>query len=145
MGVIAQRKWAALRMLHEDWGAPLQLLEEVMERGDGTVTNRAAREGWMEGSTILGLHARLVRVIVSQIDRFAAAPENGDEEKRARALSMMAKTLELVAATTQKINTVSGENNAQQHGRPDESSHELDAARREEIHRELARLVEGLE
>ena len=33
MGAIAHRKWAALRALHEDWGAPLSLLESVMERG----------------------------------------------------------------------------------------------------------------
>ena len=144
MGVVAQRRWAALRALHEDWGVPLPLLEKVTERGEATVTSRAKRDGWVEGNTLSGLHARLVRVIVAQMDRFETSDENIDEEKRARALSVIAKTLETVMATSEKLETNSGEFSMQNSGRPDEFSPELDAAGREAIHSELARLVEGL-
>ena len=144
MGAIAHRKWAALRALHEDWGAPLSLLEGLMERGGSSVTSRAFKEGWTEGGSVAGLHSRLMRVLFAQIERLENPPESIDEEKRARALSGTAKTLESVAGIAAKLKTAGMGNNLQPTGRTNEICEDVDAGRREEIDQNLARLLEGL-
>jgi hypothetical protein len=102
-------QWAAIRVAYETTAVPLRELAAGHGVSHVSVAKRAERQGWLrpgeapplpDGAAEEKLVARLYRTFERQIAelelRFAGA-EGGVEEKDARTLSVLARTLETLA------------------------------------------------
>ncbi|MEE9314641.1 MAG: hypothetical protein V3V02_08320 [Rhizobiaceae bacterium] len=150
MGESASRKRAALRVLHEQWNVPLEALLEIGRYTETSLRGIAAREGWALGHSTASMQARLIEAFEKQMLRFSKDDgENTCGEQKARALSIMAKTLESIAvvggriATTRNL-TLAGEQKQSGNKAADESKPPLDANRTADLDRQLAELVQNL-
>ncbi len=156
MGEKADRKWAGLRLLFETWGAPLNLLWQVSDVTLEQIERRSVTERWKTNVASVALHASVVHSFEEQLERITD-PGNGlDEEKRTRALSMLAKGLEPLVALAEKLRLQPGSrisepqdkkhkmHNIQRDQVNHEASAEQDANRTAELDRQIEALIEGL-
>lgn len=94
MGESALKRNTALRLLHENFGAPLALLQQASGAADRFVDRLAVREKWKPALSAMSLHGGLMQLFERQIGRLSkTADETACEEKHARALATLAKTL----------------------------------------------------
>ena len=99
MSNTAAKKWAAARTLHEGWQAPLELLNRVLGHQPGAAERRCIAENWKSITSVARLRERLIEVFESQLDQFGSAGGELDLEKSSRAISVLAKTLEIIVAS----------------------------------------------
>jgi hypothetical protein len=148
MSDILARKWIAARTLHEVWSAPFGLLDEVLGRSDGSVKQRALGEGWVNAAPVSrgvpALHGQLTAIYSEQLVRFQGDEQSPDAEKRARALSILAKTLESITAAGTKMTDFSGGTKNQPDGNHGDFGCEPRADGTAELDRQLAQLVANL-
>ena len=150
----AKLRWAALRELHEDWGTPLELLQRATKPQSNDIEKRALVEGWNVHQSTRGLYTQLIETFENQLTKFRGARSEGDDEKGARALSIMAKTLETIVTTEAKLKQVSQKQSDPKNGALDETTSNRgtdddrntisSADRTSEIDKALTRLVDGL-
>ena len=99
MSNTAAKKWAAARTLHEGWQAPLELLNRVLGHQPGAAERRCIAENWKSITSVARLRERLIEVFESQLDQFGSAGGELDLEKSSRAISVLAKMLEIIVAS----------------------------------------------
>jgi hypothetical protein len=148
MSDILARKWLAARVLHEQWRAPFELLDQIMGRATGSVEKNARLESWSDGGldnrSVSELHAQLATVFGDQLERFQKDEQSPDAEKRARALSILAKTLESIAAASIKIRAFPGDTYNYQDGNSEAAVSGSPTAGTAELDRQLTELVTRL-
>ena len=99
MDLVATRKWEILRVLHENYKVPLPLLTEIGQVEIKTAIRIAGEQNWRLGICAAMLQARLASAFEDQLKRLDAQEcDDAATEKQARALQVMAKTLESIAA-----------------------------------------------
>lgn len=146
MSVSASRKLLAVRQLHEHWNVPLDILGNATGLKVKRLEDRAARECWQTSHSAGSLLTKLISVFHQQLEQFSLGASNeGCEEKRARALSILAKTLESVATVGVKTSTTQASHEAEsKRTELDEQPNSDDANRTAELDRQLAELVQKL-
>ena len=140
------RKLLAARTLHEVWNAPFDLLDQVLGRVAGSVQRKSLEEGWASSglASAAPLHRQLIEIFDGELGRFDCDQQCSDVEKRARALSVLAKTLETIAAVGAKLAVNSADRNNKQNGRSDDAQDSSHAGTIEDLDRQLAQLVGNL-
>lgn len=142
----ASRKLLAVRQLHENWNAPLHLLCEAATLKLDCLQARAAKEKWLSSHTAASMLTKLLDVFDQQMNRLAQQID--DEvcaEKRARALSVLAKTLESIAAVGARLSvTQTNEDRNVKRVEADYETAGVDPNRTAELDRQLAALVQNL-
>ncbi|MGI9365323.1 MAG: hypothetical protein ACR2O8_09085 [Rhizobiaceae bacterium] len=159
MGESLARRWKAVRELREQWGVPFDLLDRVMGRVAGTIARRAEKEIWQDSAAnhasdayyqqLAGrssgvLHRQLVDAFQEQLARFQTEDQSGDAEKRARALSILAKTLETLAEIGMKLDTYGNQGAGLENGQPVGSLSGPQASETQELDRQLTALIGNL-
>lgn len=160
MGESLTRRWNAVRELREQWAVPFNLLDRVMGRMAGTCARRAEKENWqgpatadlvadancqhLAGSSSMGLHRQLAETFQEQLDRFQTEDQSSDAEKRARALSILAKTLESIAAIGTKLDTHANQGAGLENGQSGGSLSGSQASDTQELDRQLTALIANL-
>lgn len=142
----AARKWSVARELHEKWNVPHELLDRVLGRAAGACQRKAGEDGWAASgpASAAPLHRQLVVLFEGQLSGFDADEQSRDVEKRARALQMLAKTLESIAAVGAKLAELSGEVNNTQNGRANDPNSPAEPGRIQDLDDQLAKLVDNL-
>ena len=146
-----------MRELRERWGIPLDLLDQIMGRVAGTCARKAEEESWLVFSAAPGvdsrpltttssgaLHGQIVEAFQEQLERFQRDDQSPDAEKRARALSILAKTLESIAAIGMKMETHAGQNSGRENGQSDAFHSGTQPGDAEELDRQLTALIGNL-
>lgn len=136
----APEKWAALRRMHEGFGVPLDVLEPLAACSPEHFRSRVALERWQNGSTSSTLLTRLSAAAEEQLGHFADLGENACEEKRARALSVMAKTLDTITTIEERLAVQGPDANTEGRERDDG----IDGGRLAEYERQIAALAEAM-
>ncbi|MEP1206716.1 MAG: hypothetical protein ABJM29_07585 [Rhizobiaceae bacterium] len=109
-------------------------------------------------ATALELHDKLIAIFGHQLDRFesggggrggddnddGAADGVVDVEQAAKALAILAKTLESIAAVSIKLGNGLGKSNPQQSGNSNDPHSRSSTTEREELDRQLTKLVGDL-
>lgn len=95
-------------------------------------------------ASALELHGKLVVIFGEQLDRFKNSSGSNDIEQAAKALAILAKTLESIASVSIKLGSNGGVNRPQKPGGVNERQSELPAAGSQELDRQIIQLVEGL-
>ncbi|MEE9376091.1 MAG: hypothetical protein V3V04_07120 [Rhizobiaceae bacterium] len=149
MGESALRKRAALRELHEDWNVPLEQLSKVSSISLKTLTSNALREGWRPRRSAISIQGRFIEIFEQELQRFATIrDEDCNEEKRARALSTLAKALEAIAIVEGRVwnnsTAQTTETQKDRNSKPDETLSKIDPNRTADLDRQLAELVQNL-
>jgi len=99
----APEKWSALRCLHEQFGVPLEVLAPLTGCSWKHFINKVRQEGWKSGVTAQTMLVRLSEAIDRQLLHFQAVEADAFDEKQARALTAMAKTLETITAIEKRL------------------------------------------
>ncbi len=150
MGESAVRKRAVLRRLHEQWNVPLSVLAEMEILKSETLLILANKQGWKRAHSTASIQAKLIEVLEQHLVRYSCSDdEEGGEEKRARALSVLAKALESLATVDVRLNSVlqlnkSGKTKTDRKDTPDEQSFQFDPERTAHLDQQLAELVQNL-
>jgi len=89
---------SSIRKLYEIWGAPLDLLQHAWCVRGRTVFETAVEQGWQRAVGTGALLMKLSQSLETQLDRFDTEISNANvDEKSARALAALAKTVETLA------------------------------------------------
>ena len=148
MSEVLARKWLAARALHEMWRAPFELLDQILGRVAGSVEKQARDEGWSHNDpvnwSVAELHSQLTTIFGNQLARFQSDEQSSDAEKRARALSILAKTLESIAAAAIKVEAFPGGAHNHHDGNSEATVSGSPTAGTAELDRQLTELVAHL-
>ena len=150
MGESAVRKRAVLRRLHEQWNVPLSILAELGILKPETLQLLANKQGWKQAHSTASIQSKLIEVLEQHLVRYSCFDEEeGGEEKRARALSVLAKAMESLAAVDVRLSSVqrsntSGKTKSNRKDTPDEQSFQFDPERTAHLDQQLAELVQNL-
>ena len=144
MGSNAEEKWALMRVLYEHHAVSLDMISKIAGAGPGFVERTAIAQHWRPGANGSVGHARLAKALDEQLCRLqSGAADEMAEEKRARTMSIMAKTLEsLTAMETRLIN--SGEQKDKKESPPPDEATTLDAERLLQLDVELEKAIGAL-
>ncbi|MEL7273039.1 MAG: hypothetical protein AAGK33_06330 [Pseudomonadota bacterium] len=147
-----QRKRAAVKALFEQWGVPVELLARASSLAQSTIKNLIVNEQWVTHAGPAPLQAELMGVYREHL---AAMQEDAEicPEKKARALGVLAKTLESITAMSVRLGAAqaktSGDapSNAQSNNDlgSDADQFGSEAQRMAHLDGEFAKLLEGLE
>ena len=139
---------AAARRLFEYWHVPAELLAEVVGVKPDVIEQWAESENWRrrDGSSAAcsagDLYNRFIAVFAAQLDQYRDPVEGSDMEKQARALSGLAKALEIITAVGIKLGATTGKGSSAFNGTGMGSA--SDGAGTEELDRELTKLLQNL-
>ncbi len=139
-----------MRRLHEQWNVPLALLAEVGGLALSTLETIVNKEGWKCAHSTASMQTKLIEVFEEHLVRYSTKDEKeGGEEKRARALSILAKAMESMAVVDVKLmaaqpNKYTGEKQINRKDAPDEQNFQFDPERTAALDQQLAELVQNL-
>ncbi len=97
-----------------------------------------------KNTTAQDLHTKLVVIFGQQLDRFHSEGGAGDVEQAARALAILAKTLESIAAVSVKLGGPAGKNHNYHSGGSNEVFSRSNSGGSQELDRQLTQLVKDL-
>lgn len=146
MGDAALKRWMAIRQLYENWGVPFDILSLATALKQPSLKRKASSEGWFASSGAAALHASMARSFEDQLDRLNDPNSGLDEEKRTRALSLMAKALEPIVGIASKVGVKSKTDTSdnQKESGTDGPDAQRDANRVAELDNQIEALVKGL-
>ena len=139
---------AAARRLYEYWHVPAELLAEVVGVKPDDIEQWAEPENWRrrDGSSAAcsagDLYNRFIAVFAAQLDQYRDPVEGSDMEKQARALSGLAKALEIITAVGIKLGATTGKGSSAFNGTGMGSG--SGGTGTEELDRELTKLLQNL-
>ncbi len=99
----AARRWTALRRLNEDYGVPLAALEPLAACKPETLRKRLNSEDWQTGVLARAMAVRINAVIDRQMDLLQTTVGEAFDEGQVKALTAMAKALEIVAGIERRF------------------------------------------
>lgn len=94
MVVSSQARWEARRRLHEEWGAPLELVARAAGLSLPGLRDRAASQAWSgteRAAGVADLGAKLEASIAAELSTIRAGPGEGTDDRRARAIATLVK------------------------------------------------------
>ncbi len=139
-----------MHRLHEQWNVPLTVLAELGILKFETLQLMASRESWKQAHSTASMQAKLIEVFEQHLVRYTGSDEEeGGEEKRARALSILARAMESMASVDVKLNSIqqsniSGTTKTNRKDPPDEQNFQFDPERTAHLDQQLAELVQNL-
>ena len=111
MPLQSMERRVALRVLHEKFAVPFDYLETLTGYARSTLDALKAEEGWKTGISVDALAVQLAEAFEAQLARLETTDfDPALEEKRVRALSAMAKTLETITQMETKLNFKGAQN-----------------------------------
>lgn len=136
----APEKWTVLRSLHEGYGVPLEVLKPLGVCTDENFAKKTA--GWHFGSSARTMLTRMSGAVDKQLTAFQLTSGDSCDEKHARALSVMAKTLETIASVERRL----GEDEIKKGARKSDADRATEDQRlgAAALEAEMAELVEAL-
>ena len=139
----AERR-TALRVLYEHFGVPFPYLEALTGYARSTLDGLKRAEGWQRGISVDALSAQLAAAFERQLQRLQDADfDESLEEKRVRALSAMAKTLETIAQVDVKT-TIKGASNLESGNKTQHDQASLDGDRLLQLDVEIEAAIAAL-
>ena len=135
----AAEKWPALRIMHEEYGVPLDVLKPLAICEDRHFETATA--GWRFGASSRTMLTRMSAVAERQLAHFQNSAEAQCDEKSARALAVMAKTLETIANIEERLG-MEQNRKGNAHGDDTREDDERDAIAAD-LEAQLAELVEA--
>ena len=118
--------------------------KQRVEKQSAVSGNDDVPSGEENSATALDLHTKLVVIFGEQLDRFKSEGGVGDVEQAAKALSILAKTLESIAAVSIKLGGTMGQHHTQRSGGAHDALSQSRAGGIQELDRQIVQLVEGL-
>ena len=104
MALTAEREWQILRVLYENWEAPLYVLAELSGKTSAEFDNRVQAENWQIKNSVIGLQRRLGQIVDRQLALLSEEQAAElDLEKSNRAIAAVAKTMESLANVAMKL------------------------------------------
>ncbi|MEM7303633.1 MAG: hypothetical protein AAF468_21340 [Pseudomonadota bacterium] len=138
--VRAEERWQARKALYELFGADPKLIAICSNCSEATINNKAAREYWKQPDGNSAARIALRQLHAQYSSQIQALTQSGDEtvfdEKHARSLSVLAKTLETILTLDGKL---SGG------GADERQSDDLSSESPVDLNAEITRLVGNLE
>ena len=144
MGEKATRKWEAVRILYEDWQVPVELLHQAINVSCRSIDNRALKDGWHRSNSLKHIGIHLIELVNNQLTNLNDRQSSLDEEKQARAVSVIAKTLDSIATLMAKSEGDAPQTLIKESGKRNEPNSDDGTNRTEELDRQLTALIKGL-
>jgi len=144
MSVIQLERRALLRELFEQFGVPLDKLAKAGRMGVAGLTALAEAEDWAHSGSVQELLQRTILECRHHV--LALRDADGDEgrqEKQARALSVLAKTLETLVQVERRLQNDETSNGADENNRANQKA-TMDAHSSVQLYDEIERVLAGM-
>jgi len=146
MALTAERRWDILRVLYEEWEAPMILLAELSGKELSTFNERIQDQNWQIKNSTIGLHRQLSEIVKNKIQEIGTPKcVDLDLEKSSRAIGVLAKTMESVANVALKLNDMEQRTVSNMKSEIDDAKHSMQADNTFELDQKLEALVTGFE
>lgn len=134
------RKWASLKLLHEQHGAGFELLAAAASLRPGTLQARAQLESWKTGSQSQALLRRAMSACERELAVLCGEESGEIDDKRSRSLANLTKSVETLAATAERVAAATLKPGGKDSRDAEEAA--LDSATELELDRQLAGQIE---